>query len=240
MDALLTLLAEARDRRWCVRHYCTTCGARDYREAVHANAVALVEALRSCRIDDLRREFRPFDVDDALRLLMMELAMPFGPLLGRTRTLDRELGVSEAGEYLAEMRQHAQALAEERAQRKSYESREAVAERRRVKRERRDAEQRTREEQREQRRMQAEAALDELARLEPEAALRRVLANEVGVPLYRMSREQVEALTGALTELSNVELEQLRGLVPVTRVQPLAELSKAIQRGRSVRGKDDS
>lgn len=228
MDALRELFSEARDRHWCVQPYCTTCGARDYRTAIHANAVALVEALRSARIRDLRREFPTLDVQDALHLLMMELATPLEPLFGKTPALDSELAGTEAGEYLDNMRRHARAVAEERAQRAAYESPEAVAERRRGKQELRGAQRRAREEQKGEREKQAAAALEALGRLEPEVMFKRVIANETGVYLYRLSAAQIDALVGVLTQVSEAELEQLRLVVPMTRVRPLAQLSKAL------------
>jgi tetratricopeptide (TPR) repeat protein len=116
MDALHELLTTARDRLWCVQPHCTTCGARDYRQAIRDNAVALVEALKTTRIGELEHECPDIRIDDALRLLFMELANPFGPLLGVTMTADAELAGTEAGEYLTRMRRHEERLIEDRAE----------------------------------------------------------------------------------------------------------------------------
>ena len=239
MAALHELLTTARDRHWCVRPYCTTCGARDYRRAIHANAVALVEALKTTRIGELEQEFGDIDIDYALRLLMMELANPFGPLLLKTMALEFELEGTEAGEYLAGMRRHEQGVARERAERAAFQTPAAAAERRRVKAERRLAAQADREEGKRKRDAEAEGASHTFADLPPQEALRRIIQGPVGFPLYRLPADSIEAMIDALGASTEEELRRLRERVPITRAAPLARLSRGIEaelRSRGVAG----
>lgn len=228
MSALTDLLATARDRRWCVRPYCTTCGAREYRAAIHANALALAEALKTARIGDMRRQFAGLNLDDALHLMFMELTNPFGPMFGNMRAVEGDLEGTEAGEYLAGMRRHAARRAEIQAQYEAYHSPEAAAERSQAKAERQRAEQEARMERRRQREEAIDAALEVFANLDSPTALRRVCAGAAEFPLYRLSLTQIEQLVPALGVLADTEIRTLRERVPVTRVQPLERLSLAI------------
>jgi hypothetical protein len=243
MDAIQTLLTTARDKRWCVKPYCATCGAREYRQAIHDNAVALVDALKSARLDELRRQFREIHVDDALRLMLMELADPFGPLLGVTRTADVELGGTEAGEYLTRMRRHEERLVEERARRAEYASPAAAAERRRLKKEARLARSAERTSQKAVRDAEIGGAVAAFAKTSPTDAVERISRDEAGFPLYRLPEAQVTTLVTALASLSDENLVRLRKVVPVTRAMPLALLSRGIDgevRARADMKKDGS
>ena len=228
MDALQTLLTTARDKRWCVKRYCTTCGAREYRQAIHDNAAGLLEALKVARLDELRRQFREIHFDDALRLLLMELADPFGPLVGVTLTADAELGGTEAGEYLTRMRRHEERLVEERARRAEYASPAAAAERRRLKREATLARSAERASRKAVRDAEIGGAVAAFSKISPTDAMERISRGEVGFPLYRVPEAQIEAMTKVLADLSNGGLAQLRERVPLTRAAPLARLSRAI------------
>lgn len=228
VNALHELLETAQKRRWCVRPFCTTCGAREYREAIRANAPALAEALKTARIAELRRQFTGIDVDDALRLMFMELTNPFGPMLGNMRAVEGDLEGTEAGEYVAGMRRHAARRAVMQAQYEAYHSPEAVAQRRLAKAERQRVEQLARMERRRQREEAIDTALEALARLEPSSVLQKICQGAVECPLYRLSLALIERLIPALGALADTELRTLRERVPVTRVQPLAQLSLAI------------
>jgi len=228
MDALQTLLTTARDKRWCVKRYCTTCGAREYRQAIHDNAAGLLEALKVARLDELRRQFREIHFDDALRLLLMELADPFGPLVGVTLTADAELGGTEAGEYLTRMRRHEERLVEERARRAEYASPAAVAERRRLKKEATLARSAERADWKRWRDTEAAEAIQAFARLEPREALRRILDGSAEFPLYRLPEAQVAAVCELLPAMTIADLQRLRERVPVTRAAPLASLSRKV------------
>lgn len=228
MNALHELLNTARDRRWCVQPYCTTCGARDYRKAIRDNAVALVDALKTTRTREIEHEFRDMNINEALRLLMMELANPFGPLLGQTRALEFELEGTDAGEYLAGMRRHEQGVARERAERAAFQSPAAAAERRRVKAELRRSAQAERAEAKRKRDAEAEGASRAFANLPPQEALRRIMQGSVGFQLYRLPVDLIEAMIQAIGALTDEELGLLRAGVPVTRAAPLARLSRGI------------
>lgn len=230
MNALQQLLMTARNRGWCVKPYCTTCGAQDYRRAIHADAEALVESLKTTRIRDLKHEFPTMHVDDALRLLMIELTNPVGPQFLKTRALQLELKGTDAGEYLECIRRHERELAEARARRQDYVSPEAVAERRRVKAERRRAVQVERAELKRTRETEDLAAIDGFSRLEAAAAIGRVMGGSVGFSLYRLRATQIEEMIQALGVLTHADLLSLRERVPKTRAAPLARLSSAIDR----------
>jgi hypothetical protein len=228
MNALQQLFMIARDRRWCVKPYCTTCGAREYREAIQANGPALVEALKTLRIGELRRAFPGLDVDDALRLMFMEFINPFGAMAGNMGAVEKGLEGTEAGDYLSSMRRHAREVADLRARRREFESPEAAAKRRRAKAERRQAARTARTEDKHRREADATAALEAFATLEPGIALQRILDGVAGFPLYQIRLTQIEQMIACLGELGDTELGRLRERVPVNRVQPLARLSRAI------------
>ena len=228
VNALQELLTTARERHWCVQPHCTTCGAREYRQAIRDNAAGLLEALKVARLDELRRQFREIHFDDALRLMLMELGDPLGPLPGVARTADAELGGTEAGEYLTRMRRHEERLVEERARRAEYASPGAVAERRRLKKEATLARSAERADWKRWRDTEAAEAIQAFARLEPREALRRILDGSAEFPLYRLPEAQVAAVCELLPAMTIADLQRLRERVPVTRAAPLASLSRKI------------
>ncbi len=238
MNALQKLLTTVRDRKWCVQPYCTTCGARDYRQAIHDNAAALVEALKTARISELRSSFPEIFIDDALRLLMMELASPIGPMHISSRALGLELEGTEAGEYLAGMRRHAAGVVRKREERETFQSPDVAAERRRLKKQARRGQHELRTQRKREREAVIAAAVRGFEGLSPTQAIGRLMRGEAGFPLYRLPEAQVEAMAGVLAGLSDGELARLREQVPVTRAAPLARLSRAIDRELRAGGRE--
>ena len=228
VESLHQLLTRARDGKWCVKPYCTTCGARDYRRAIYDSGDALVESLRTARLSELRREFRELAFDDAIRLLFMELSSPFGLTDARASDLESELAGSEAGDYLTRMQRHVAQVRKQRAERATYDSPEAVAERRRVK----QAAKVAKFEQRALRKAVVEstvaAALAAIEQSAAEALVARICEGSLGINLYRLPIAQIYKVVSVLATLPEADLHRLRERVPRTRVQPLAELSKAI------------
>lgn len=74
MNSFIETLRNANQQRWCVKPFCTTCGAQDFRAALRklagANGKGLVEALSSLDLSELRTLS---EWDDAIRLALGEI-----------------------------------------------------------------------------------------------------------------------------------------------------------------------
>jgi hypothetical protein len=232
MDAVRQLLTTAREKRWCVKYGCTTCGAFEFRDTVAANAGEILDALKTLRIGDLYAEFPGGDVHDGFELLMSEVTRPLGLWLRLGRLPRVELRGTEVGARL-ERRDRAfaatmKASAERRAARQLREGPEAVAERRRVKREAADARHAMRLAMKAEREHAQQLAVEAIGALEPVEVIRALGERRSHLPLYRLSDDLIARVVQTLGTISDLELLQLREAVPTTRVRPLSRLSGAI------------
>jgi hypothetical protein len=73
-NPFLLIAREAAEKKWCVRPYCTTCGAHEYRRALSELAGPLCDALCSVSADDL---ILVSGWDEALEVAIRDL--PIGP-----------------------------------------------------------------------------------------------------------------------------------------------------------------
>lgn len=76
-NPFLETLRRAAEQNWCVKPYCTTCGARDFRSALHAIGGELggplADALADVNVDELTSLAK---WDDAIEIAVRDLPFP--------------------------------------------------------------------------------------------------------------------------------------------------------------------
>lgn len=126
---LTELIQEATDNNWCMRPYCTLCGASNFRSEIFKRAyegvaeeeldwanlrdamLSISPSIEAAMVREITEELASITKiyrfpTSCLRVLLIDLNSLCSPLVG---TLDEMLEGSEAGEYLSKMRAHSAA-----------------------------------------------------------------------------------------------------------------------------------
>jgi hypothetical protein len=126
---LTELIQEATANNWCMRPYCTLCGASNFRSEIFKRAyegvgddeldwanlrdamLSISPSIEAAMVREIAEELASItDIyrfpTSCLRVLLIDLNNLCSPLVG---TLDEMLEGSEAGEYLSKMRAHSEA-----------------------------------------------------------------------------------------------------------------------------------
>jgi hypothetical protein len=236
-DWLNEVFQTAQANNWCIKPYCTTCGAQVFRLAIFQSAsksadseirqllwadvwdglTSLSESDRENVSHEIAEQLKNLSSlesipEDGLRVVLMDLDRIFNPL-GFGDFLDELLDATPAGNYLARMRDHTARLRSERAERGRIEAENRERrEQRRIERPTRARPPRPQRDRIEDGNSPIHVFLKEFRELPPTDKLRKLAADDFAFPLEIIPRELFPK-DADVSALSTEERERLIGRI---------------------------